>query len=60
VSVPEPDELLGRHVGDGRTDYRVGDEPLRKLTEVFPNSGYGDWEEGRRDEFEKAMGESGA
>lgn len=35
--------------------HRVKDEPLRKLKEVA-GSGFGDWEEGRKDKFEEAFG----
>jgi hypothetical protein len=37
-------------------NYRVKDEPLQKLKEVLPDSGYASWEEGRKDNFEKAFG----
>ena len=42
-------------------NYRVKDEPFSKLKEVIPYGGkyYGDWEEGRKDDFDKAFGDSG-
>lgn len=41
-------------------EYRVKNEPLRKLKEVLPDSGYAAWEEGRSDDFGKAFGKSHA
>jgi hypothetical protein len=40
--------------------HRVKDEPLRKLKEVLPDHGYGDWEYGREDDFAKALGAANA
>lgn len=37
-------------------DHRVGDEPLRKLQQVFPGGSYDDDEVGREDDFGKAFG----
>ena len=36
-------------------EHRVGKEPLRNLTEVLPNHGYGDWEQGRKDDQDEAF-----
>jgi hypothetical protein len=41
-------------------NYRVGSEPLQKLKDLpgGAGAGYGDWEYGRKDDFEKAFGDS--
>jgi hypothetical protein len=38
--------------------HRVGNEPLQKLRDVLPSSSYADWEEGRKDKFDAAFGDS--
>jgi hypothetical protein len=40
--------------------YRVGNEPLRKMKDLFPSSGYRDDEMVRKDKFDRAFGEDGA
>jgi hypothetical protein len=35
---------------------RVGNEKMTPLKDVFPGSGYADWEEGRKDDFAKTFG----
>jgi hypothetical protein len=37
-------------------DHRCGDEPVKKLTDLFPAANYGDDEVGRRDGFAKVFG----
>jgi hypothetical protein len=56
---------IERHIPGAKTAareflaHRVKDEPPRKLAEVLPDRKYASYEEGRKDDFDRAFGDSG-